>query len=64
MRKFINAVNGNPEAKKELDNWGLSFADNTIDVRILVMPCNISEGWNFFVEKQPCLLYTISMHML
>lgn len=32
MRKFINAVNGNPEAKKELDNWGLSFADNTIDI--------------------------------
>lgn len=37
MRKFINAVNGNPEAKKELDNWGLSFADNTIDVRLLIL---------------------------
>ncbi|XP_062594439.1 piwi-like protein 1 [Saccostrea cucullata] len=32
MRKFINAVNSNPEAKKELTNWGLSFAENTIDI--------------------------------
>lgn len=40
MRKFINAVNGNPEAKKELDNWGLSFADNTIDVRVLYLKNN------------------------
>jgi hypothetical protein len=32
MRKFINAVNNNPEAKKELTNWGLNFAENSIDV--------------------------------
>lgn len=35
MRKFINVVNGNLEVKKELDNWGLSFVDNIIDVRVL-----------------------------
>lgn len=32
MKKFINAVNSNPEAKKELTNWGLSFAENAINV--------------------------------
>lgn len=54
MRKFINAVNGNPEAKKELDNWGLSFADNTIDIDGRLAPQEkIIFGGNFTCMAGP-----------
>lgn len=56
MRKFINAVNGNPEAKKELDNWGLSFADNTIDVRLLIL--------KYFLEAYCLILFVKEQHYL
>lgn len=54
MRKFINAVNGNPEAKKELDNWGLSFADNTIEIDGRLAPQEkIIFGGNFTCMAGP-----------
>lgn len=52
MRKFINVVNGNLEVKKELDNWGLSFVDNIIDVRVLYKKIILGSLMvNFFCKR-------------
>ncbi|XP_069123522.1 piwi-like protein 1 isoform X1 [Argopecten irradians] len=32
MKKFITSVNGNPDAKKELTNWGLELMEDTLSM--------------------------------
>ncbi|KAK3090400.1 hypothetical protein FSP39_011581 [Pinctada imbricata] len=38
MKKFINSVNGNPDAKAELTKWGLELEEKTIDIDGRVVP--------------------------
>jgi hypothetical protein len=35
MGKFVDSVNSTPEAIQELENWGLSFENDTIHVSLL-----------------------------
>ena len=35
MGKFVDSVNSTPEARQELENWGLSFENDTIHVSLV-----------------------------
>ncbi|XP_060067150.1 piwi-like protein 1 [Ylistrum balloti] len=38
MKKFIDSVNGNPDAKKELSNWGLELMNDTLSMDGRLLP--------------------------
>ena len=45
MGKFVESVNSTPEARQELENWGLSFENDTIHVSLVWISFYLTENF-------------------